>query len=109
VRGLDGIGNFSNPTLNVVNIGGTGRSALKAGDKEVNVATVGSGGIGSESAFGAADMTGNVWEGTATKDASDQMIIRGPSWSDSAANATRLAFKNPQNNVGFRVARRTGP
>ena len=80
------------------------------GPEDGNVTTVGSGGIGSESFYGAADMSGNVGEWTETPLGTFGRIQRGGTWNVPqtllsndyrAPTITREEIRE----LGFRVAR----
>ncbi len=102
---VDEIGNISNRTMNVANY--DTRSVNPRG-----VTTVGSGGPGSESAYGAADMAGNVREWTETRSLME-MVVRGGSFGENAGRMSLTRWPvGPGARTdyqGFRVARSVGP
>ncbi len=77
-----------------------------------NVTTVGSGGLGTVSFFGAADMGGNLQEWNEGKTVSTTRVVRGGGWDgvDGDLQSGSRAGVDPSghfDNTGFRVARRS--
>lgn len=74
-----------------------------------NVSTVGSGGPGSQSAYGAADMAGNLDEWIETIASTNYRVYRGGSWADSDS-FLRSSCRNwtapgsDFSTIGFRIA-----
>ncbi|MDE0597453.1 MAG: SUMF1/EgtB/PvdO family nonheme iron enzyme, partial [Roseibacillus sp.] len=98
-------GNVDNDTANIANY----RRSADWNGQNGNVTTVGSGGPGSQSFYGAFDMGGNVWEWN------EQTIggnrgIRGGSWFNDSHNlqsSNRVSIGTPTfggDGIGFRVA-----
>jgi formylglycine-generating enzyme required for sulfatase activity len=104
VATADATGNINNDTANIVNYS---RGADWNG-QDGNVTTVGSGGPGSQSFYGAFDMGGNVWEWNEQTIGGDRGL-RGGSWGLFSFNL-QSSFRNYYNpsfefdNIGFRVA-----
>ena len=105
----DAVGNLDNPSSNVANYA----SGAKWNGQTGNVTTVGSGGAGGESACGAADMAGNVFEWNETVLHGDTRGLRSGSWASWVAQLNDLRSSSrysgdpdvEQDNIGFRVAR----
>ena len=122
----DSQGNITNTTTNVANYGRTSDwdsnlngvvesqiVAGRIGPEDGNVTSVGSGGPGSRSYFGAADMGGNCGEWTETPFGNWARVLRGGSWNGYTYfltyryRATSEPFLEVQS-FGFRVARPAG-
>jgi formylglycine-generating enzyme required for sulfatase activity len=103
VANADATGNINNDTANIVNYD---RGADWNGQNG-NVTTVGSGGPGSASFYGAFDMGGNVWEWNEQTIGGDRGL-RGGSWigSSSLQSSSRGNFGPTfvDRYIGFRVA-----
>jgi len=107
VATCDALGNINNQTLNIANYN---NGAVWNGVTG-NVTSVGSGGPGSESAFGVSEMGGNVWEWNETIIAPTLRGCRGGSWDDTA-NALQSQYRYCSDclptlqiaDVGFRIA-----
>ena len=107
VATCDALGNINNQTLNIANY----NNGVVWNGQTGNVTTVGSGGPGSESAFGASEMGGNVWEWNETAIAPTLRGCRGGSWDD-AMYALQAQYRYCADcaptlqieDVGFRVA-----
>lgn len=107
VSTADATGNINNDSGNIANYDG----GADWNGQDGNVTTVGSGGAGSRSFYGAADMGGNVWEWNESEGASaGTRVLRGGSYSTSSGtlkSASRLdatAASGDNVGVGFRVA-----
>ncbi|MEO1837441.1 MAG: formylglycine-generating enzyme family protein [Akkermansiaceae bacterium] len=97
-------GNINNDTANIANYD---RGADWNG-QDGNVTTVGSGGPGSASFYGAFDMGGNVWEWNEQTIRGDRGL-RGGSWrfNSNVLQSSNRSFDVPSfelNFIGFRVA-----
>ena len=101
----DDIGNITNDTAHLANYD----LRVVWGGVTGNVSTVGSGGTGSESYYGVADMGGNVSEWIDAIVNTNQRIYRGGSWlsfSSSLRSSTRVNA-SPHlelSSLGFRIA-----
>lgn len=112
----DSAGNIDNDTDNIANYH---RMAIwdseNDGVSEPNVTTVGSGGPGSRSFYGAADMSGNIAEWTDTVFSNWARIQRGGSWNHVGLQIERhyrfplATFPNSTKDTGFRIARPASP
>ena len=106
---LDAAGNISNPSSNVANYA----SGAFWNGQTGNLTAVGSGGAGAESACGAADMGGNVFEWNETVLHSDARGLRSGAWGSWIGQVNDLHSSGryagdpdvEQDNIGFRVAR----
>ncbi|MFH0981195.1 MAG: formylglycine-generating enzyme family protein [Planctomycetota bacterium] len=106
VARVDSIGNITNDTDSIANY----NSGAVWNGQTGNVTTVGSGGPGSESPYGVADLGGNAYEWNEGIISSDYRCVRGGCWYSAAAilsSTTRQAFSPDQefSGVGFRVCR----
>ncbi|NIP96452.1 MAG: SUMF1/EgtB/PvdO family nonheme iron enzyme [Akkermansiaceae bacterium] len=102
----DLFGNINNDTANIVNFN---NGANWNGTTSGNVTTVGSGGPGSGSFYGAFDMAGNVWEWNERLNVRGNRGLRGGSWSSDAdfLQSSGRSGKLPSSGTnlnGFRVA-----
>jgi formylglycine-generating enzyme required for sulfatase activity len=105
----DAFGIIINPSSNVANY----NFGAKWNGQIGNITVVGSGGPGTESAYGAADMGGNVFEWTESIRGSEARILRGGSWGSWLTEENDLQSSGryggdpavKQDNIGFRVAR----
>lgn len=101
----DATGNIDNDTSNIANYD----YGADWNGQDGNVTTVGSGGSGSESYYGAADMGGNVAE-WGELDLSGERRTRGGNfragsvWMQSSADSTLLPTNDWNSSLGFRVA-----
>jgi formylglycine-generating enzyme required for sulfatase activity len=105
-----GIGDIDTPTMNIANF----NQGSFWNDVLGNVTTVGSGGPGSESAYGAADMAGNVYEWNEAIVSAPKRGLRGGAWNFGGAFllSSNRDFEDPAgganagyDNIGFRVAK----
>ncbi len=105
VATADPFGNIDNDTANIANYS----SGADWNGQDGNVTTVGSGGAGSQSFYGVADMGGNVWE------RNEQIFganrgVRGASWIESSHGSLRTSNRGQDSpsvensSYGFRVA-----
>jgi formylglycine-generating enzyme required for sulfatase activity len=106
----DAMGNINNGSSNIANYASGGNWDGQAG----NLTSVGSGGAGSESAYGAADLAGNVFEWNETTRVGDTVRgLRGGSWGSWVGPSNDLLSSSryggdpaaAQDNIGFRVAK----
>ncbi|MFT5190311.1 MAG: sulfatase activating formylglycine-generating enzyme [Verrucomicrobiales bacterium] len=122
----DSQGNITNTTANVANFGresdwdsnqnGTIENVLvfgRNGPEDGNVTSVGSGGVGSESYYGVADMAGNAAEWTEAAINIWGRIFRGGSWNGTElflgkSNRIASSFTTEIQDLGFRIARPAG-
>jgi len=108
---VNAIGEITNDNGNIANYfsGADWDSNDDASVENGNVTTVGSGGPGSASPYGASDMAGNVWEWNETIISTSLRGLRGGPWSDGESNL-RSSNQNNFNpdfdtgSFGFRVA-----
>jgi formylglycine-generating enzyme required for sulfatase activity len=106
VATCDALGDINNQTLNIANYN---NGAIWNGVTG-NVTSVGSGGPGTESAFGASEMGGNAWEWNETIIAPTVRGCRGGSWADGQT-ALQAQYRRADclptlqtAEVGFRIA-----
>jgi len=108
---VNAIGEITNDDGNIANydLGADWDSDGDEVDESGNMTTVGSGGPGSRSPYGACDMAGNVYEWNETIISSSFRGLRGGSWNNNE-NFLRSSDRNNDNPgfafslVGFRVA-----
>jgi formylglycine-generating enzyme required for sulfatase activity len=100
----DAIGNIRNQSLNVANC----LAGAVWNNQNGNVTTVGSGGPGSESAYGAADLGGNVWEWNEAIIGSNRGLRGGCIYDYAETLGANNRFATNPNadfvGLGFRVA-----
>lgn len=105
VATTDATGNINNDTVNIANY----LSGAVWNGQTGNLTSVGSGGTGSESYYGAADLGGNVWEWNEQIIAGNQRGVRGCSWIETngsmlPSNRGQLAPDTESVYFGMRVA-----
>jgi len=109
---VNAIGEITNDDGNIANYGSEAdwdSDDSGANEENGNVTTVGSGGPGSASFYGACDMAGNVWEWNETIIVNSSRVLRGGSWfnfEDILRSSFRGSFGPDFEfyNFGFRVA-----
>ena len=99
------LGNIDNDTANIANYDS---GAVWNGQPEGNVTTVGSGGAGSASSYGAFDMAGNLWEWNERIIFGNRGLRGGPFGADNfGLRSSERGIGNPATDsdiIGFRVA-----